>query len=337
MRLKSLRRSHAALALLSQDAYDMVLLDMIMPGIDGYEVLGSIKADADLRDVPVVMVSALDDLESVVRCIELGADDYLSKPVEPALLNARLRAGLQKKQFRDQEQQYLKTIEETQRRLKEDLDEAARYVVSILPPPQTGRLSADWRYLPSTELGGDVFGYYWIDDEHFAIYLLDVCGHGVGAALLSVSLIHVVGAGALTGIDFRDPAQVLTGLNEVFPMERHNDMFFTMWYGVYHAPSRTLRYASGGHPPALLVEAEQGRERVKTVHELSCSGPLVGVIPGQVYQAAEVQVPAASQLYVYCDGVYEIQAADDGRMIVYEDFLQQLFQVGHLPDSLSGS
>lgn len=324
----------SALILLAEDSFDLVLLDMIMPGIDGYNVLSTIRADAVLRDIPVVMVSAVDDLSSVVRCIEVGADDYLSKPVEPALLSARLRAELQKKKFRDQEQEYLRTIEETQRLLKEDLEEAARYVLSILPQPESGRIKTDWCYLPCDQLGGDVFDYFWIDDDHFAIYLLDVCGHGAGAALLSVSLINVVRSGSLTGIDFRNPGQVLTGLNDAFPMERHNDMYFTMWYGVYHAPTRTIRYAGGGHPPALLVAPEHQGGHVKKIHELDCSGPLVGVFPGQVYEAAELQVPPASQLYVYCDGVYEIQQVCDGRMTNYEDFLHQLHKVGHMRNSL---
>ena len=106
---------------------------------------------------------------------------------------------------------------------------------------------------PSTELGGDSFGYHWIDADHFAIYLLDVCGHGVGAALLSVAAINVLKTGALPDVDFRDPGQLLTALNEAFLMERQNDMYFTVWYGVWRPATRTLRFATAGHPPALLA------------------------------------------------------------------------------------
>ena len=242
-----------ALAQLETKAFDLVLLDIMMPELDGYEVLKRMKACDNLRHIPVVMISALDELESVVRCIEAGAEDYLSKPFNPTLLRARIGACLEKKALRDHEQEYLATIETTQKRLKRELDDATTYVKSILPEPESKPYPIDWVYTPSTELGGDAFGYHWIDDDHFAMYLLDVCGHGVGASLLSVAAINVMRNGSIAQTDFRDPAQVLTRLNNMFLMERQNNMYFTLWYGVYHAPSRLLRHASGGHPAALLV------------------------------------------------------------------------------------
>ena len=134
----------------------------------------------------------------------------------------------------------------------------------------------DWIYRPSSELAGDSFGYHWIDSEHFAVYLLDVCGHGVGACLLSVSAINVIRSGALPGVDFQDPGAVLTALNDAFPMERQNNLYFTLWYGVYHAPSRMLTFASGGHPPALLVEA--GPTGTLLSRRLTSNGMIIGVM-----------------------------------------------------------
>ena len=92
----------AALALLRSRRVDLVLLDVMMPELDGYEVLRQLKADAKLRDIPVLMISALDEIDSVVRCIELGAEDYLPKPFDPVLLRARIGACLEKKRLRDQ-------------------------------------------------------------------------------------------------------------------------------------------------------------------------------------------------------------------------------------------
>ncbi|MFY8215445.1 MAG: response regulator, partial [Chthoniobacterales bacterium] len=180
----------AALGILRTEKFDLVLLDILMPGIDGYAVLQEMKSDHALRHIPVIMISALDEMDSVVHCIESGAEDYLSKPFNPTLLRARIGASLEKKALRDDEQRHLKVIEETQDRLKHELDEAARYVRSIIPEPITTPVHIDWRYIPSTELGGDAFGYHMIDDSHLAIYLLDVCGHGVGASLLSVTAMN---------------------------------------------------------------------------------------------------------------------------------------------------
>jgi phosphoserine phosphatase RsbU/P len=169
-----------AVEMLNDEAFDLVLLDVAMPETDGYTVLGQMKADPKLRHIPVIMISAVDEIENVVGCIEAGAEDFLPKPFNPTLLHARIGASLEKKFLRDQEQAYLHQIQQTQRRLEDELHEAARYVVSTLPSPMRAPLSISWTYDPSTELGGDSFGYHWIDENHFAIYLLDVCGHGVG-------------------------------------------------------------------------------------------------------------------------------------------------------------
>lgn len=316
-----------ALDYLRAEAFDLVLLDVIMPEVDGYTVLLEIKGDDDLQHVPVIMISALDELDVVVRCIQAGAEDYLPKPFEPTLLRARIGAGLEKKFLHDQEKQYVEQIEQTQQRLNDELDEAANYVRSILPPPMKEPFQIDWRFIPSTELGGDSFGYHWIDEEHFAIYLLDVCGHGVGAALLSVTAINVLRSGALAETDFLNPGEVLGALNETFPMEKQNNMYFTMWYGVYHVATRTLRHASGGHPPSLLVTST-GEAR-----QIASQGPLIGVMPDMVFKSGEDIIPEGSRLFLLSDGTYEIKNPD-GSMLDYEVFREFFAKNGNAPDVL---
>src|SRR3984885_2507544 len=129
-------------------------------------------------------------------------------------------------------------------RLQRELRDAERYVLAILPAPVAEPIAVDWLFAPSTELGGDSFGYYWIDGEHFALYLLDVCGHGVGSALLSITVANTLRSGALQNTDFRRPEEVLSSLNQAFQAENQNGLYFTIWYGVYHRPTGTLRYAS---------------------------------------------------------------------------------------------
>jgi phosphoserine phosphatase RsbU/P len=299
----------AALEELRASAFDLVLLDMMMPVLDGYSTLIEIKNDAALRHLPVIMISALDELSSVVRCIERGAEDYLPKPFNPTLLRARIGAGLEKKRFRDQERVYVRTIEETQARLQAELTEAENYVRSILPAPlTTGAVRTDWRLIPSTELGGDSFGYHWIDDDHFALYLLDVCGHGVGAALLSVTAINVLRNASLPGVDFRDPGAMLTALNEAFLMEKQNDMYFTIWYGVWQPSARKLRFATAGHPPAVLATPGKGSER--QIELLRGPGMILGGMSGVVYRTLERTIPGPAQLYVVSDGTFEIRQSD---------------------------
>ncbi len=316
-----------ALEVARREPFDLVLLDVLMPVLDGYGALEALKADEALRHIPVIMISALDEIESVVHCIERGAEDYLPKPFNPTLLRARIGASLDKKAFHDQEQKYLHQIEETQRHLKSELDEAAKYVRSIFPAPTEEPFRIDWSYAPSMELGGDAFGFHWIDAEHLAIYLLDVCGHGVGASLLSVSAINVLRSGSLPNTNFRDPAHVLAALNEAFPMEQQNNMYFTIWYGVYHRSTRSLRHASGGHPPALLLTAEGA------MSELRAPGMLIGAMPGMTYASETIKVAPGSRLLVLCDGTYEIKRAD-GSMIDWEDFTAFMREHGTERDGL---
>lgn len=185
--------------------------------------------------------------------------------------------------------------------ISSELDRAAEYVKRLIPEPiDDDQLAVDWRFMPSVALGGDAFGYHWLDEDHFAVYLTDVSGHGVGAALLSVSITNVLRSHTLPGVDFRNPVQVLNGLNQAFPMEEHNYMFFTIWYGVFHGSSRQLTYSSGGHPPALLFSEN-------SVSSLRTNGPLMGARAATRYESATTQVHPGDRLLVYSDGCYEIE------------------------------
>lgn len=296
-----------ALELLAAEPFDLVLLDILMPGLDGHTVLARIKLDETLRHLPVIMISALDEMETVVRCIEIGAEDYLPKPFDPTLLRARIGASLEKKALRDAEQAHLVTIEKTQERLAAELSEASAYVRSTLPAPWVdGAVRTDWRLVPSTELGGDALGYHWVDEHTLAAYVLDVSGHGVGAALLSATAIKVLLSGALPDVDFHDPGAVLTALNEKFPMEAQNNMFFTIWYGVLDLRWGTLTAASAGHPPAILIRP--GETQAELVGK---KGMVLGGMPGTVYTSTRCSAPPGSKLFLVSDGAYEIHRAGE--------------------------
>jgi serine phosphatase RsbU (regulator of sigma subunit) len=196
-------------------------------------------------------------------------------------------------------------------RLERELRDAERYVRAILPAPMTAPFDVDWRFVPSTELGGDSFGYHWIDKEHFALFVLDVCGHGVGPSLLSVAATNTLRSGALQ-TDYRRPEAVLGALNRAYQMDDHNGMYFTIWYGVYHHPTRRLRHASAGHPPAILVKGP--RETRGEAVRLSAPGMLLGVLPTTEYESEECTLDAPARLFLFSDGVYEVHRPDDSMM-----------------------
>lgn len=308
----------AALERLAAAEFDLVLLDIMMPGIDGREVLRRIKTDAALRHLPVIMISALDQIESVVACIEQGAEDYLPKPFNPVLLRARIGSSLDRKRLRDAEQAAFAALQESQAKLAAELAEAAAYVEGVLPAPlKDGPVRTSWAFLPSSSLGGDAFGYGEVPGGKFGICLLDVCGHGVGAALLSISVLNVIRSASLPGVEFTDPSAVLAGLNTAFPMERHHEMFFTAWCGIYDPATRVMRFAAGGHPPAILVR-EDG-----TTELLAARGPVIGAMDGMKFPAQEMVIPPRARVFVFSDGAYEIQRAD-GTMMGHEDLREIL-------------
>ncbi len=211
-----------------------------------------------------------------------------------------------------------KQLERAFAKSNQHLAEAAEYVRSLLPRSMTqGSVRTDWRFVPSTALGGDCLGYHWLDNDHFAVYLVDVSGHGVSAALLAVTITNVLRSRSLKNVDFAQPDQVLSSLNNTFPMEEQNDMYFTIWYGVLALSCRTLTYSSGGHPPALLLNGVPG-QGVRP-NRLQTGDLFVGGMPGIDFKTARVDVPESCRLYLFSDGVYEIEC-EDGTMWGYDNF-----------------
>src|SRR5262245_61697122 len=171
------------------------------------------------------------------------------------------------------------------------MKQAAHYVQSILPEKlKRGPIKTDWRFVPSAELGGDSFGYHWLDDDHFAFYLLDVSGHGVGAALLSVSAMNALRSQALPNTDFRQPSQVLFAPNNAFQRHQQNGLYFTISYGVCHKPARRVDYSGGGHPPALLVGGPDAAGA--TLQFLDSKGPMIGAVNDMEYESASTTLDA---------------------------------------------
>jgi sigma-B regulation protein RsbU (phosphoserine phosphatase) len=211
-------------------------------------------------------------------------------------------------------------LAESERQLAEEMAQAAKYVRSLLPQPlETGPVRIAWRFVPSTQLGGDAFGYFWLDERRLALFLLDVSGHGVGAALMAVSVFNTITGRTLPQTDFGDPAQVMKGLNGVFDMARQGGHYFTIWYGVFDRESRSLIFSGGGHPPALLwAGATQAEAQLK---ELECLGPPIGMAGGIEFENTQVTLPPFTRLLLYSDGAVEI-TQPDGTFVEYAEFTE---------------
>lgn len=326
----------------------LIICDWVMAQMDGLEVCRRIKTDPELATTFFILLTAKGaapgEEDDRVKGLDAGADEFVSKPVEINELKARVRAGLRLHQLNQDLQVQKQALEELNQNLHQqkqileaELAEAADYVRSLLPPSLVGTVTIDSLFVPSAQLGGDCFDYYWIDDEHLAIYLLDVSGHGVGSALLSVSVLNILRSQSLPNTNFCQPSEVLKALNTAFQMSNHNDKYFTIWYGVYHHVKRQLVYANAGHPPALLLAAKNPKSI--QIKQLGSMDLPIGFVPDIEFENAALEIEENSTLFIFSDGAYEIPQAD-GNILGFEAFENLLFNcqhtnIAHLNDVLA--
>jgi sigma-B regulation protein RsbU (phosphoserine phosphatase) len=289
----------------SDNPPDLILLDIMMPEMDGHEVCRRLKVDEKTRDIPIIFLTAMSEAEDEEKGLKLGAVDYITKPVSPPIALARIHTHITMHRQK-------KALLLSQKMLATEINEAADYILNALPAELNGDIVTRWKHIPSTALGGDAFGYHWIDEDHLAVYLLDVCGHGVGSALMSVSAINALRSQSLKAADFKQPSSVMAAINNAFLMEDHNNKFFTLWYGVYNRYQHTLTYASAAHPPAFI---RTGDTIDKTeLLELTTGNLAIGYMQDMVFKEACLQLKQFNQLTVYSDGVYEIEKSN-GEMV----------------------
>ena len=291
----------------------VILQDLIMPEIDGLTLVKFFRVHQQLKDVPLIVLSSKEEAETKADAFALGANDYMVKLPDRIELIARIRYHSRGYINLLQRNEAYAALLASRQALAAELAQAADYVVSLIPEPlPAGTITTAWRFFPSAQLGGDSFGYHWLDENTFAMYLLDVCGHGVGSALLSVSAFNAIRSQTLPNTDFRIPEKVLAALNDAFQMEQHNNLYFTIWYGVYNCQTRELRFASGGHPPAFLIDREGNLVRLMT------NNFFIGGFPDSVYQGSAQAVPPGARLYIFSDGVYEVDPPE-GNMWTLEE------------------
>ncbi len=299
----------------------LIICDWMMPGLTGLEVCRQLKANSSLSATFFILLTSRGNLEDRIEGLNAGADEFLAKPIDMNELKARVRAGLRLYQLN-------RDLQTQKQLLEAELSEAAAYVCSILPQPTLDLTSASvkiqWQFIPSRYLGGDIFDYYWVNSDTLVMYLLDVAGHGLGAALPSVSVLNLLRSRSLSQVNYEAPDEVLSALNGLFQMAQHHERYFTIWYGIYHQPSRELVYASAGHPPAILLPP-LGQSR--PIQQLKTAGIPIGLFPESTYTSQHAVIEPGSMLYIFSDGVYEI--LDDNQQIWGIDAFSQVLDQAH--------
>jgi len=361
------RDGQKALALAKEKRPDIVVSDIEMPHMTGHELCRAIKSDPALRSVPLILLSTLSEPEDIIKGLDCGADNYVTKPYRSAYLISRMESLLKTPieereedilelevtlagtvyKVRSGRQQVLnllvstfenaveknqellrynedltiaketfsksnKTLESMNSRMTRDLDAAAKIQQSLLPSKTvaTERAEFAWKYLPCDELAGDFLNYFRLDEDHVALFVVVVSGHGVASSLLSVTVGRVmtpdVGSSSLLarrGADGKTiitpPGEVAAELNRRFPMEDQGDLYFTLIYCVLNLKTLELRYTSCGHEAMIHLPAGEAPKM------LPAHGFAIGWLEDVEFDETVVQLAAGDRLYLYSDGIPE--------------------------------
>jgi sigma-B regulation protein RsbU (phosphoserine phosphatase) len=292
----SARNGQEALERVADGAPDVILLDIMMPEMDGFQMLEHLKASRTWRDIPVIVISALDDMDSVVRGLQMGAEDYLSKPIEPMLLKARIGACIEKKQLRDREVSYLQQI-------NEELALAWKIQVGFLPDPLPEipgwQLAATLK--PSRQTSGDFYDLIPLPNGRLGVLIADVIDKGMGAALFMVLSRTVIRTHAAQY--HTQPDSVLEATNRRLLADIDTNQFVTVFYGILDPADGTLTYCNAGHNPPFLLSAQAG----DAVQVLRRTGIPLGVFGDTNWEQRVVQLAPGDMLILYTDGLTEVE------------------------------
>ena len=300
-----------ALELASQaPAPDLILLDVMMPEMNGYEVCSRLKSADHTRDIPVIFLTGRTEIDDETKGFEVGAVDYIHKPFSPAVVQARVRTHLVLRGIREQLASQLKTIQG-------EMDTARQIQLSILPReiPAIKGLDIAARYIPMTSVAGDFYDFIPIDEHRIGILVADVSGHGMPAALIS-SMLKIALDGQIKCAS--DPARVLAGLNRAL-CGKFKGHFVTAAYIFVDTEKQSLRYAGAGHPPLILRDQSAAATR-----EFVENGLFLGFFPEATYTSVELPFKPGDWGVLYTDGVLETTDLSGEEFGVgrFKDFLE---------------
>jgi len=306
-----------ALQMTEEQSPDLILLDIMMPGIDGFEVLTRLKADDGSRHIPVIIISAMSDMGSIVRGIQMGAEDYLPKPFDEVLLRARISSALEKKQLRDLEQAYLRSLE---KELEIGHQIQSGFLPAELPVKAGWDLNAYFQ--PAREVAGDFYDVFELPDGQLVITLGDVADKGVGAALFMALYRSLLRSSLSNMMQLDDPKNKLiravVHTNDYVSKTHDLALFVTLFIGILDPETGLLTYINAGHNPPLLLQ--------NGTHTLiGRTGPALGIFEGQEFGADQLQIRAGDRLFVYSDGLEDVKNSDGefyGSQRLLASFLQ---------------
>jgi phosphoserine phosphatase RsbU/P len=297
-RTKVATNGEKALSIASgEEKPDLILLDVMMPEMDGYEVCRRLKANPDTRDIPVIFLTGQTGTDDETKGFEVGAVDYIHKPFSEAVVKARVRTHLMLREAHEQIAKQLVAI-------NIELEMARQIQLSILPrgTPKLQGLDIVASYIPMTSVAGDFYDFIIVDEKRVGILVADVSGHGLPSALIASMLQVALTAQAAHAAD---PGRVLSGLNQALcgKFERN---FVTAAYVFVDMEKKMMTYAGAGHPPVLFWRSSAGK-----VSEVLENGLFLGQFPEATYASLQLPVEVGDRSVLYTDGIPETKNASE--------------------------
>ncbi|MEA1973010.1 MAG: response regulator [Candidatus Cloacimonadota bacterium] len=287
---------YEALEIVKNKAIDIILLDVMMPGMDGYETCQRIKTNPQSHDIPIIFITALNDKESKLKGLNLGGVDFISKPFDMFEVKLRIKQHLKIRQL------YLSLRKQSLKTSKDLL--IARQVQMGLLPQNNVSFNEDiffsYEYLPCDSLGGDFLDYIKIDEEHYFFYLADISGHGVPSALVTM-FVKQFFESYLSNSNEIAPHIAIGKLNEAMLNLNFHDRYLTLFTGLLNIQTKELRWASAGpNTPPLLIKED-------SIDVLDNRSLAVGWLPDIVWEEKKLTLPRNSSLLLYSDAATEVK------------------------------
>ncbi|MFD0589092.1 PP2C family protein-serine/threonine phosphatase [Paenibacillus sp. GCM10027627] len=282
-----------------EEPVDLILLDMMMPGIDGLEACRRILAENRYRDVPIIFVTAVGDSMKLAEALDAGATDYVMKPINKLELLARIRSALRLKYEKDWHK-------ERDKRIRYELELAKQVQRSVLSQPiENERISIEAEYRPSFELAGDYYAWFRIDRNRYGVILLDMMGHGISSSLVCMFISSVLKDMIMR---ITDPEEVIRELNRYMgQLYRPNELinyYFTAIFVLIDTESRTIEYVNAGHPPGIVISKQHTAELVR-------SGPAIGLFNQIKVSKGILPYEPGTSIALYTDGLLDSMANGD--------------------------
>jgi sigma-B regulation protein RsbU (phosphoserine phosphatase) len=309
-----------ALKIVEKQRPDLVLLDIMLPGMSGYEMCEQLKANPDTHDIPVIFLTAMEQTSDEAQGFELGAADYITKPVNPPILKARVRTHLLLKQSMDELQAAYAVINTQKERMEGELNVGRDIQLSMVPAifpafPDREEFIIHGLLKPAREIGGDFYDYFFVERDKLCVCVGDVSGKGVPAALFMAVTKTMIKS---TAGEDHSPASIMTRVNDEISNDNPNCMFITLFLGILDTGTGKFCYTNAGHPYPLIRHADGTVNTLKKIH-----GPVVGAIDGIAYGEDCLSMGLNDFLLVFTDGITEAMNLNDelfGEQRVFDMF-----------------